>query len=282
MRRYPFGKYILDIPDDHRIIDIHRENYLYDRTYGIIIEEISNASPEGMFVDIGANIGDTAAFFASVAPNPILCIEGNEVFLQYLRANERHLGGQVTVLEKFVRTNALANVKLGYAHGTGTGYMTVDAGRVVERERFVSISDILSFIQERSSNIALFKTDTDGMDGYIIADAIEAIDAPLFFECDTIAILPDVENPWPGVFRSLEEKGYGIIAFDNHGLPMLITNNAQAQILSDLAGYIHLQRAIHPVRIHYLDIWGFPPAWRPVFERVATILRDDLLRPYRF
>lgn len=284
MKNYLFGKFILDIPDDHKIVEIHCVHVLYDRAFGFIIEEIGKASPGGVFVDIGANVGDTAAVFASYSSNPILCIEGNVEFLNYLKSNLRHIGAQVHVLEKFVRTLDLEKLKIRYQHGSGTGAMSVGngGGQVVDSRDFVTVPDIAKKAKKLGHDIALFKSDTDGMDGYIISDALELIDAPLFFECDTISILSELKNPWPKVFRELSERDYKIIVFDNHGLPMLIEEDDPEQKLLDLAGYIHLQHAVQPVRVHYLDIWAFPRRWDEVFQRISNLLRSRLLKPFSF
>lgn len=282
MKKYPFGKFILDIPDEHRIIDIHRSNVLYDRAYGCIIEEIARASPEGVFIDIGANIGDTAAFLATYAANPILCVEGSPTYSSYLRANLCHFSGQVRLIEKFVRTKSLSMLKLGYKEETGTGYLISESHYSdLADEQFIDILDLLKEAS-RLGSVSLVKIDTDGFDGYIVTDVLTAIDAPIFFECETTKILPDIPSPWPHVFEELEQKGYSLIIFDNFGLPMLLADCAKAEILRDLSGYIHLQYAVHPIRIHYLDVWAFPPSWSPVYEKVSNALRSDLLKPFRF
>ncbi|MBU0499532.1 MAG: hypothetical protein KJ558_06995 [Gammaproteobacteria bacterium] len=284
MKRYPFGKFILDIPDDHRIIEIHRSNILYDRAYGCIIEEIARACPDGVFIDIGANIGDTAAFLATYSANPILCVEGSPTYAAYLRANLRHFSGQVRLIEKFLRTKSLARLKLGYEEGTGSGGLISSnnsSGPSIADEQFI---DTVGLLKEASSlgSVSLVKTDTDGFDGYIVTDLLSAVDAPIFFECDTLVTIPDVPSPWPEVYEMLERNGYSIVIFDNHGLPMLLADRASASILRDLSGYIHLQRTVHPVRIHYLDVWAFPPSWIAVYERISSSLRSDFLKPFRF
>ena len=283
MKRYPFGKFVLDIPDDHRIIDIHRSSRLYDRAYGFIIDEIARASPEGVFIDIGANIGDTAAFIATYAANPILCVEGSLSYATYLRSNLRHFNGQVRLLEKFVRTQSMAMMKLKYEDdGRGNGRLIQETqDSYLGDDQFI---DIFALLKEadRIGTVCLAKTDTDGCDGHIVIDLLNVLNAPMFFECDINLIFPNVPSPWPIVYEELERKGYSLVVFDNHGLPMQLVDCAQASVLRDLSGYISLQRAVDPVRIHYLDIWAFPPSWRPVFERVKSALRSDFLKPFGF
>lgn len=278
MKRYPFGRFLLDIPDDHKIVSIHREAAFYDRAFGFIIEAIAACSPKATLLDIGGNIGDTAAFFATYAPNPIVSVEGNPAFTAFFKSNMRHLGEQVSLIEKFIRTDALAELQLAYSGGEGTGVLSVSENGSLDDESFMSIDALLAEV----GPLSLIKSDTDGMDGFIIADMIEkAPETPLFFECDTtVTTMVDAGNPWPGVFDRLDD--YYVLIFDNQGLPMFVAENNAAQSLKDLSGYVHLQRCVHPVRIHYLDVWAFPRSWRDCFHHVAARLRGDMLKPHGF
>jgi FkbM family methyltransferase len=277
MKRYPFGKFLLDIPDDHKIVSIHREAAFYDRAFGFVLEEISRTSPDGVLLDIGGNIGDTAAFFASYVSNPIVSVEGNPDFTSYFKSNLRHFGDQVRLVEKFIRTDSLADLKLAYSGGAGTGVLSVTESDALDDETFMGTDDLLKEL----GPLSLIKTDTDGFDGFIISDMLaKAPDVPLFFECDTTIALPGVENPWPGVFAKLND--YAVVVFDNQGLPMLVAEENAEKILRDLSGYLHLQRCVHPVRIYYTDIWAFPRSWKSTFDAVAALLRADMLKPYGF
>lgn len=277
MKRYLFGKFLLDIPDDHKITLIHRDAAFYDRAFGFILEEISKTSPGGVMLDIGGNVGDTAAFFASYVSNPIVSVEGNFDFTAYFKSNLRHFGTQVRLIEKFIRTDALANLKLAYSGGQGTGVLSVSETGTLDDASFMSTDDLLEEVGE----LSLIKSDTDGMDGFIISDMLEkAPDVPLFFECDTTIALQGTANPWPQLFDRLND--YSVVIFDNQGLPMLVADENAAQVLRDLSGYLHLQRCVHPTRIHYLDVWAFPRSWKSTFDAVAERLRGDMLKPYAF
>ena len=278
MKRYLFGKFLLNIPDDHKIVAIHREAAFYDRAFGFVLEEISKTSPTGVMLDIGANVGDTAAFFASYVSNPIVSVEGNSHFTAYFKSNMRYLGKQVRLVEKFIRTDALTSLKLAYSGGEGTGVLSVAETGTLDDDSFMSTDELLDEI----GSLSLIKSDTDGMDGFIISDMLaKAPDVPLFFECDTtIPVMPGTANPWPGVFDRLND--YSVVVFDNQGLPMIVAEENVAQILRDLSGYLHLQRCVHPIRIHYLDIWAFPRSWKPTFDAVAEHLRSDMLKPHAF
>lgn len=277
MRRYPFGKFLLDIPDDHRIVEIHRQAALYDRSYGFILEAIAAERPSATFLDIGANVGDTAALIATHTSNPIVSVEGDGHYLGYLLSNLRYLGSQVRVIDRFVRTSSLADVPLAYQRDEGSGSMATGGGVAVESDRFIGLDELLDEVGE----LAMVKTDTDGLDGFIVDDLLaRQLDVPLFFECDTMYAMPEQPNPWPSIFARMDD--HAVLIFDNQGLPMLLCEEGAGRALRDLSGYVHLQRCVLPVRTHYLDVWSFPRSWLSTFRAIAERLRGDLLKPYLF
>jgi len=282
MKRYPVGKYIIDIPDDHKIVDIHKHSPLYDRLYGFILEEIGAAMPDGVIIDIGGNIGDTAAFISTYINNHIFSIEGNENFLNYFKSNLKYIGSSVTLIEKFINTDSIREGFFKYVESEGTGRLIPANKDDVLADNFISVKELLDHVKNLGNDICLVKSDTDGFDGHIIHEFLSRIDVPLFFECDTMLQVADGVNPWPFVFNLFNEKGYSIIVFDNFGLPMIIEENDPAGLLENLSGYLHLQRAAGHVRIHYLDVWAFPSAWKTQFRNITQALRGDLLKPYNF
>jgi FkbM family methyltransferase len=282
-----FGKFLLEIPADHKIGDIHAVHTLYDRAFGFILEEIARHQPDSVLIDIGANVGDTAAFFATYVPNPIMCVEGSAEFLPMLRANASVIGKQVSVIEAFVQATALRGMPLRFDTFGGTGNFSVvdgDAKPVnVGDDAFLSVEQVLTASQELSPEIGLIKTDTDGSDGVLVVDLIQqAPDATLFFECDTVDRLAHVPNAWPQVFGALDHGGYSVLVFDNFGLPILAASHDVGALLTDLSGYVRFQQALGHTRIYYLDVWAFPPSRRDLFDAVAQQARRDFLTPPGF
>lgn len=285
MKRYLFGKYVLDVPDDHSIYDIHRKDVLYDRLYGTVVERICEASPSGVVIDIGANIGDTAALIATYARNPIVSIEGSDKYIEYLRRNAPIIGQQVSVLERFVIPACLKGHQLRYVLRDGSGFLaSVDSELVsiVPRDKFIDVPSMISACRSKGEGVALVKSDTDGCDGFIVAELMDELAVPLFFECDLNETNAGHSSPWPDVFRRLEESRYGIIVFDNAGIPMCIAEDGVGELLRDLSGYIHMQRCAGLVKIYYLDVWAFPPNTVDLFRQIGTQLRKRFLHPYGF
>jgi FkbM family methyltransferase len=284
VKRYSFGKFVLDIPDDHKVRDIHREDYLYDRLYDPILDVIGARNPSGVLLDIGANVGDSAAFMATYLHNPIVSVEGAEAFLPSLRGNAELIGPQVKVIERFVSSPLLRSHRLRFDALAGTGSLrpasTDDIP--VPADRFISVTELLAQAHEFGPSIALVKSDTDGFDGFLLPELLDLTDCPICFECDLIITFAGAPTPWPNVFRRLTMGNYGVVVFDNVGLPLCATNSNPGELLADLSGNIHMQYCVGHIRTHYIDVWAFPPSAVDVFHEVTVKLRQRYLKPFGF
>jgi FkbM family methyltransferase len=284
MKLYPFGRYLLSIPDDHKIAEIHRTHVLYDRLFFQVVPLLVEGA-QGAIVDVGANVGDTAALFRTVCPNPILCVEGAPAFLPFLAYNLPRIDGPIKVIERFVRPRTLEALPLDFEPGPGTGHLRAAANSDgIDSDRFVSVEDVLAGACDLAHGTmpALVKLDTDGLDALLLNDLIGRVDCPIFFECDTVTSFDNGPAPWQALFERFDDDAYSAIVFDNVGLPVCCLERAVGTMLTDLSGYVHLQFGVTPVRTHYFDVLLFPAAQAQRYRRVAKMLRSDLLKPYRF
>ena len=285
MKYYPFGKFVLSTPDDHKIRSIHQSDCFYDRLYGPQLEVTVRPNPRGTIIDIGANIGDTCAFFRTHVGNPILAVEGSGDLLVYLRENVPAIGPDITIIDKFIKPTRLVSNSMNYRLGPGSGRLLPadsGAGVPVADDRYVTIDALIAQAARNPDGIALFKTDTDGIDGFIMADVLGRVDCPLFFECDLINTFSNAATPWPDVLERLDAMNYAIIVFDNHGIPMLSAASGGGALLRDLSGYIHTQHCVGNVYIHYVDVWAYPPSAAALFAEAQAMMRAKLLKPYAF
>jgi len=285
MKYYPFGKFVLSTPDDHKIRHIHQSDCFYDRLYGPLLEVTVRPNSRGTIIDIGANIGDTCAFIRTHVDNPILAVEGSSDLLAYLRENVPNIDPGIAIIDKFIKPTRLAPNTMTYRLGPGSGrLLPADSGtgEAVADDRYVSVDAILAQAAANPHGIALFKADTDGVDGFIMADVLGKLDCPLFFECDLINTFRDARTPWPEVLERLDAMNHSIIVFDNHGIPMLSAATGGGALLRDLSGYIHTQHCVGNVYVHYLDVWAYPPSAAATFAEAQAMLRAKLLKPYAF
>ena len=79
--RYRVGAVELELPLSHELPFYQHDHPRYDRQLGAIAAELG-----GPVVDIGANVGDTAAAIRAESDVPILCVEGDARVLRPARA----------------------------------------------------------------------------------------------------------------------------------------------------------------------------------------------------
>lgn len=283
MRLYPCGNFFLSLPDDHKLPEIQKTHALYDRSYASILRALSGWRPSGAIVDIGANVGDTAAFIRTHIGNPIVCVEGGNNFVTHLRHNARIIDDHnIHILDRFVAPDSKAHLPAAYVEKDGTGYLHLEGeGRV----NFITTGDLLSFARDLGQGeIALLKSDTDGMDGLIIRDVInQDPDFAIHFECDYM-VTQSLGRPdlWNSIFEDLERLGWSSIIFDNCGLPFMFMDKTSSSIIDNIQGWIHLQRQLGVVRTHYIDVFSFPPTARAVYDAAKSCIGDSFLQPYRY
>lgn len=283
MRLYPCGNFFLSLPDDHKLPEIQQHHVMYDRGYSSIVRAIAEWRPNGALVDIGANVGDTAAFFRTHANNPIICVEGGDNFLAHLRHNINTIGSEkIYIVDKFVSTNNGGNISASYIEDKGTGRLLLNEGSSID---LITTSNVIEFSRSVSNGeIAIVKTDTDGMDALIVRDILDnSPDFALHFECDyRLTQSLGKSDLWKSIFDDLLLKRWAVIIFDNHGLPMIFMDEISPNILENIQGWIHLQHQIGLVRTHYIDIFAFPPNAIEAYRSSKMSIGDQLLKPYAY
>ena len=80
-KEYMVGRTRVVLPLDHALETYQARWKRYDRALGEIAHIVRGKYPDLRAVDIGANVGDTAALIFAYDDIPTLCIEGTEAFL---------------------------------------------------------------------------------------------------------------------------------------------------------------------------------------------------------
>lgn len=188
--RYLIDGVELELPLSHQLPfyrDAHPE---YDAPLARIACELG-----GPVVDVGANVGDTAAAIRVRCGAPVLCVEGDDRFFELLERNAAQLG-DVELDRAFVEPPARGRVER--AHGTA---------RVLTGEDELPAKSLAQVLEDhpRFAKPALLKLDTDGHDVPILLanlDLLARLRPVLFFEYD-----PHL-GARPEVFPRLQEAGY--------------------------------------------------------------------------
>ena len=184
------GSADLLLPLSHELPFYRHDHPLYDEAIGRIAAEVA-----GPIVDVGANVGDTAAVIRAHTDIPILCVEGDDRFFALLERNAPALA-PVELEHAFVEAPARGRVE----RGAGTA-------RVVAGDSALSTKPLAQILEEHASfaEPALLKLDTDGFDVPIVLanlDLLARVRPILFFEYD-----PHL-GATPDVFDRLRDIGY--------------------------------------------------------------------------
>lgn len=200
--RFRVGAADLELPLSHELPFYRKDHPLYGEAVGRIAAALG-----GPVVDIGANVGDTAAIVRAHSEVPVLCVEGDDVFFGLLERNAQQLG-DVELEPAFVRDNVLRGEEGRVERARGTARLV--GGSTLA----MPLSEILER-HPRFARPALVKLDTDGMDVPILlanADLLGELQPVLFFEYD-----PHL-GATPDVFVTLCNKGFGrALVFENTG-----------------------------------------------------------------
>ncbi len=184
------GEIDLLLPLSHELPFYRHDHPLYDRAIGVIAAEAA-----GPVVDIGANVGDTAAEIRAHTDVPILCIEGDDRFFALLERNADQLA-PVELERAFVETPSRGRV----VRGRGTSH-------VAGGDEAMEPKPLARILAEhaRFTRPALVKIDTDGYDVPIVLANLELLERTkpvLFFEYDPYL------GATPDVFEQLRAIGY--------------------------------------------------------------------------
>jgi FkbM family methyltransferase len=178
------------LPLSHELPFYRHDHPLYDRAIGRIAAEAG-----GPVVDIGANVGDTAAEIRAHTIAPILCVEGDDRFFALLERNAPRLA-PVELEHAFVDAPAHGRVE----RGAGTAHIVAGDGALRTKPLSRILEEHPSFAEP-----ALLKLDTDGFDVPIVLANLELLARVrplLFFEYD-----PHL-GATPDVFEKLRDIGY--------------------------------------------------------------------------
>ena len=233
------------MPISHDLPFILREWPTYGRNLVRIAAVFREHNPGMAFIDIGANIGDTAAMLHGFVDCPILCVEGNPRFLPILAANLRARGGEVELDPVFV-TDTPGTLRAEIETERGTARIRRGLGRTYPSK---TLAEILQH-HPRFAKWTFLKLDTDGMDCLILESAVDVLaeyHPIVFFEYDPRLYLTG-EHVF-AVFRSLREAGYRrALIYTNLGEYLLSLDLRQQTILYDL------HSACGGTSLSYLDI----------------------------
>jgi predicted RNA methylase len=84
---YKIENFSVLLPNNHKLPEYQLTYKNYDKKLRLITENTNNDQEKNVIIDIGANVGDSAAYIRSFTNSHIYCIEGDLYYLNYLRKN---------------------------------------------------------------------------------------------------------------------------------------------------------------------------------------------------
>lgn len=271
---YKVGRHTLVFPADHMMPRYQAKWLRYDTALAYIARMIFSKYPRSSAVDIGANIGDSAALIQEYQSVPTLCIEGNPEFIGYLEKNSDVIGNIVVECLFVGENNQSVDLEKVRSQG-GTSSIVQAVGS--QSEDSVRTESLVSILDRRSSfkGSKLLKIDTDGFDFFIIQSSIDTIKSQqpiIFFEYDILLSKAGVSGAKKTI-EALIGAGYTNFAvYDNFGNYMLSFSYEQISVLDDLNAYLLSSRLKSGTpSIYYYDFCAFPEKDSDVFDSLRQL-----------
>ncbi len=223
------GDFALEAPEKHALVALLKEQPYRDLCVGVTARCIARKYPGASFVDIGANIGDTAAMMASHARNRLILVEGSDYFFKFLERNARRLPNDVAIIKALISDGR--DVTGDFHHWGGTSsFVEESTGRArTATRRLADVAD---------AQTRFVKTDTDGFDFKILRSSIEwlAEHKPAILFEDQIRTRDDLAEA-DDLLARLTAIGFNhFVVWDDPGFHMVSTSDPR--VLEDLHRYL--------------------------------------------
>jgi FkbM family methyltransferase len=247
VRSYPIGGVEISLPPGHALPRYQAEHPLYDR-FPLVLGKLEM---EGWIVDIGANVGDTAAALAAGENKRILCVEPAEEFYRILVKNVdrlRQAGSTVRCVRSAVGDDG-GTVRLESSRGTAA--IAREGERVSQR----SLDRIIAENLPESASVSLIKCDVDGCDPEALRSGertISDMEPLLYFEAEVRQ--RERLRAFTDLCQWLDALGYHrFTLFDNFGA--LLAESAPLEVVQDALRYTWIQNSHVSTRtIWYFDV----------------------------
>jgi FkbM family methyltransferase len=218
--------------------------------FGEVVARIANNSKELLVIDVGANIGDSAALGGALPNVTYLCIEGAEEFMPYLRTNT--LGrSDVHVVNVIVGEEGET---ISIETRSGSGSVTSALGRSVPVKPLDAIVSEYGW----DGGSALLKIDTDGFDAQILLQSsafIQKYHPNIFFEFDPVLADQSTVPPIAAI-DFLISAGYRTFeAWDKYGSRLIGAESSEAsRVFQELSRYCREATKNFSGSTMYLDV----------------------------
>jgi FkbM family methyltransferase len=227
---YGIGDVTLHIPLSHELPRIRARYPTYGSNQGSVAASVLEKYPNLSAIDIGANIGDTVAFWRGTGNFPVLAVEPSERYLQLLALNAAVLGNVIVHAGLVGEADRDELVAIEERLGTA---------RVVAGSRPRRITRLTSLVEAYPAfqDAKLLKIDTDGHDSDVIRggrDWIAKARPAIFFEFAPFLSDPQ-KRPLLETIETLLSVGYErMLFYDNAGEFALTVHASERERIEEL------------------------------------------------
>jgi FkbM family methyltransferase len=257
-QEYEINGVSLVIPRTHRLPLLQRIYPSYDTYFFKFFKLLNDHVNSGIFIDVGANVGDTTAAVLSVAPKfKSVLVEGSPTFLPYMRLNSKQFGTRVSLVEEFLFCER--NLETFYVDdGTTGSFQKVKTGDNSIKTS-VSPATLLSGI---TADIVIWKSDTDGFDLPIFLENFELItsNTKIWWLELHPHLMPTTPEDVSILASSLAELGADGALFDNYGKFIAAARGHDLKILiNSTVDLLNNSTRALGKRLQYFDLIAFHP-----------------------
>jgi FkbM family methyltransferase len=162
--RARYGAFELEFPENHLLLQFMKHQPYRDLWAGVVAGYVSAKYPASTFVDIGANVGDTAALIATHAKNKLVLVEASDYYFPILSRNARQFPNEVVLKNVMVSAGESISGKLHHWGGTARFEATPGGQAKIVTERLADVA---------GPQTRFVKVDTDGFDVQILTGGLE-------------------------------------------------------------------------------------------------------------
>lgn len=227
--RIRVGEFELSAPKGHLLVGANSSQPYRDLAVGIVAKFVAEKYRTGTVVDIGANIGDTAAIIASYSNHRIVLVEPSDFFYGFLEENVKQLPNEVHLKRVLVSTGQTLTGTFHYRGGTAYFHEDSDGKVEAKSEKLCEIAD---------QDTHFVKVDTDGYDVRILSSSLEwlRVHRPAIMFENSIQSEAELEET-NRLFDDLAQAGYWhFVVWDDPGFHIVSTGSLD--VIKDLNRYL--------------------------------------------
>lgn len=228
----------------------------HETALGEIAAVIHAKYPGMVAIDIGANVGDSAALICKHVDIPVLCIEGDPFYHQLLKRNVARINRFIEIAPFFVGPNGvIEEPRITRRNGTSIIDLANLSNERGGKIRCMTLEDILR-IHNNFSASRLIKIDTDGCDFMILDGSLGLIETNkpvIFFEYDISFCETGPQNGLEIILRLVSKNYLSFIIYDNFGNLMARIEDNFVSRFEEINAYLSSCRKFGG-GVNYIDI----------------------------